>query len=435
LPVLRSDPVTLRRTSIWALALTAAAMPYSTLLCHWSYVAFIFCWILQGEWKQKLMLAKSNPVMVLFPLLFLANAWGAIYTSNMASAWMHLEKKGSFLLIPITLASTRPLRREELLFVLRMFVFACFAATLICVGHSFWLMITGAAHQNFGDATINEFIRLNPEAPMTWMNFSYITLASGIGMHPTYLGLYLSLCLMILAHFFHNGMFTGVHRVLALGVYAWFLVFILFLSSRIAIIVSILVSLSALTMHKNLPSTRFVLRAVALMILVGAVMYFNPVTRFRGFQEPSTASLENIAARSTTSIEIRLALLKLSSAASGHVNPWLGNGTGSGEDFLRGAGAERGISNILNSYDPHNQFIYTFFELGGVGLTVLIAVFFFTAYLALKRKSYLLTALTLSFITVCMTESALELQRGIIFFTFFSSLLLFHEDQAKAAAT
>lgn len=358
-----------------------------------------------------------------------------IYTGNSASGWADLEKKGAFLLIPVTMASTQRLRNEEMVIITRVFVAACLAATLYCLGHAVWLMLTGAAHQNFGQVTVDEFVRLNPTASMLWMNFSYITLASGIGLHPTYFGLYLSFCLLMLVQSINDRVVAGRKRSAAIALFAYFVVFILFLSSRIAIMAAIGISLSAVMMITKRVPTVVISRMAILTLVLFAIIYLNPVTRFRGLQEPATTSLGTVSPLAATSIEIRLSLLRLTGKASADINPWLGTGTGAGEDFLRAEGVEHGISNILDSYDPHNQFIYTFFELGAMGLIMLVAVFFYTFYTAWKRRSYVLTGFALTFLAVCLTESAFELQKGIVFFTFFGSLLLFHEDPAKTAAS
>ena len=128
-----------------------------------------------------------------------------------------------------------------------------------------------------------------------------------------------------------------------------------------------------------------------------------------------------------TSIQIRLSLLKLSSLAGSSVSPWAGSGTGTAEGRLEEVASVQGISNSLGSFDPHNQLIYTFLDLGLAGLLCLIAVFVVPLREAWKTKSIPCTGIILVFFAVCLTESAFELQKGIIFFTFFGSLLLFHE--------
>src|ERR1700741_3747589 len=99
-----------------ALCLTAASMPFSVFVCHWSYVVFIVCWIIDGRWKEKLLDLKHNWIALLLPSFYLIHVAGMFYTENIPSGWHHLEKKAAFFLIPLTLgASTLPAAKHVLL--------------------------------------------------------------------------------------------------------------------------------------------------------------------------------------------------------------------------------------------------------------------------------------------------------------------------------
>lgn len=422
----------LRKISTGTLLLTVAAMPFSVPACHWSFVAFIACWLAEGEWEQKWSSLTANKLALLLPSFFLLHVVGMFYTSNLTSGFAQLEKKGAFFLIPITIATANRLSRSELSWIMRVFMMACFAGTLICIGHAIWMMVTGATPGNFSDLTMGEFHRLNPGASMAWMNFSYVALASGIGMHPTYFGLYLCMCLLMIIELFRNESLSTPERVFAKILFVFFVIFILFLSSRIAMIAAIVISIAALLTMSRQSWLDVLPRQVAVVLAFAAIVYLNPVSRYRSLQEPVAASMDELAGYVTSSIEIRLSLLRLSTLASSSVNPWIGAGTGGGVDLLRAEGTQRGITNSIGSYDPHNQFIYTYFELGSVGLIVLMAVLFVPAYIAWRKRSYLYTSFAFVFIAVCLTESALELQKGIVLFTFFGSLLLFQEHQAQS---
>ena len=409
-------------------------MPFSIQVCHWSYLVFVGCWLLEGNWNHRLALLKSNKLAFLFPLFFLVHVAGMFYTGNTASGWIQLEKKAAYFIIPLTLASTMRLSGATAQLLMKVFVAACVAGTLVCLGNASWMIMTGSPQQNFSQFTLNEFLRFNPDASMTWMNFSYATLSSGIGIHPTYFGLYLSLCLMILIYLSDRDHVTSAERRIAPYLFCYLLVFIFFLSSRITIIAAAAISMTALVVVARHRKWSFVLARQAFAVAAFAlIVYSNPVSRYRGLQEPTAASTDKVA-HATTSIDIRLSLLRLSHRAGPSVNPWIGAGTGSGVDVIRSAGAEHGITNVLDTYDPHNQFIYTFFELGSLGLLVLLAALFIPLYHAWKRRLYLYLGLALVFIAVCLTESALELQKGIVLFTFFGSLLLFHQTNPERTA-
>jgi O-antigen ligase len=413
-----------QKISTGALLLTVASMPFSVFVCHWSFIVFMVCWLLEGQWSQRLELLADRWIAILLPLFFMVHVMGMLYTGNVSSGWVQLEKKAAFLLVPLTLATTTRLTEGISRQLMKVFVMSCLAATLICLGNATWLTISESPQQNFNLFSMDEFLRLNPGASPTWMNFSYQGLSSGIGLHPTYFGLYLCVCLLIVLFLAQGDVLSQVERRVALAIFVYFTVFIFLLSSRIAIIAAVAISLSALVAvsRQGARTTMFV-RQAAVVGLFALIIYANPVSRFRGLQEPAGASRDNLT-YAISSIDIRLSLLKVSQLAADNVNFWTGAGTGAGVDLLRAEGTEHGIANVLDTYDPHNQFIYTFFELGFPGLTALIALFFVPLYYGWRRRSYLIAGCMLVIAIGCLTESVLEVQKGIILFSFFGSLFL-----------
>lgn len=82
--------------------------------------------------------------------------------------------------------------------------------------------------------------------------------------------------------------------------------------------------------------------------------------------------------------------------------------------------------NVYQGYTPvnfHNQYLQTFGELGFVGLGILIFLFCFSLYKASKGKNKFLFLITLLFILCFLTESYLNRQKGIMFFSAVYSLL------------
>ena len=60
-----------------------------------------------------------------------------------------------------------------------------------------------------------------------------------------------------------------------------------------------------------------------------------------------------------------------------------------------------------------------------MGLTVLVALILCSLYFAFLQRDYLYGAFIFLFILICITETALQLQKGIIFFAIFYSMLAF----------
>jgi O-antigen ligase len=89
------------------------------------------------------------------------------------------------------------------------------------------------------------------------------------------------------------------------------------------------------------------------------------------------------------------------------------------------------VTNVLDSYDPHSEYLYILLSSGIIGL----ALFFF--YLAIgfvnawQTRDIIFLNFLFLFSVVCITESALELQKGIVFFTIFFSTMTFANSKTK----
>jgi O-antigen ligase len=413
--------------ALGTLIIAAAMMPFSIRLCHMSLLVFALNWVAMGSWRDKLNLMLAQKLWWIMPLYFVVCLAGVLYADNSSLAWQQIEKKGAFLLLPLTLASSPLLERKDLRWIMRTFIFACFTATLFSLAHAGWMASGNLATSNFSVETLNEFNHLHPTSSPVWMAFSYVSLASGAGLHPTYFGLYLVVCLLMILYFFRSEELNSFEKRFYNALLIYFFVFIVFLSSRITILAGAGVLFSAIDFRGSVSSAdKKTVRLVALLIAL-VMLYINPVSRFRGLQEPLAASMNDLPRHATSSIDIRRSLLQLSSFASNDANPFVGSGTGSAEQRLRTEGNAHGLTNVLGSYDPHNQYLYTFLEQGVIGLVVLLTMIAMPLYSSIKRGSRLYAGILLVFATVCLTESALELQKGIVLFAFFGSLLLFHE--------
>ena len=77
-----------------------------------------------------------------------------------------------------------------------------------------------------------------------------------------------------------------------------------------------------------------------------------------------------------------------------------------------------------NEYNFHNQYLQTFAEIGILGLLLLCIILAYPFVIAIKNRDYL----TISFLFIIgssfLTESMLERQAGVVFFAFFYALLI-----------
>jgi O-antigen ligase len=158
---------------------------------------------------------------------------------------------------------------------------------------------------------------------------------------------------------------------------------------------------------------------------LGGLIYLNPVTRYRSEEIMITSDTFQLDTVHTQSVSIRASLWWQGIKAFQSVNPFLGAGTGDVIAAMEKSGALHHISNVMNSFDPHNQFLYTLIGLGCIGLLALLSCLLLPALFAVRQRDYFYLGFVLIFTLLCITQSALEFQKGITFFAIFNSILVF----------
>jgi O-antigen ligase len=104
----------------------------------------------------------------------------------------------------------------------------------------------------------------------------------------------------------------------------------------------------------------------------------------------------------------------------------LGAGTGDMQVALNSCYEQNGYSDELyiDNYDPHNQFIETWLNVGITGVIILLLTFIIPLRLAIRHKNNLYIFFLLFIMLCCMTESVFNLQKGVVFYSFFNTLFL-----------
>ena len=423
-----------------ALSFALVFLPFSTALCHASLIIFIVLWVWEGRWFEKLSRLKQSPSLQLLIVFVILLIGGLAYTQDVSEGVFFLERKIFFFLVPVAIATTaRPWTQKDILLLFYSFTASCFVAMCVCVayaGHQLMLYenLDPTLSADINYLNPGQFDELNPALNARWLFFSYTVLAKGISIHPTYLALYMAFCTVFL-----------LREVLTQHLYRWqnvvanilillFTIFIVFLSSRIILLSLATVYLILIFYYSFKPAFRLrVLVMTALLVVTVVVLFLNPVSRYRSWQEFFSSSLfisENH--QYDTSVEMRASLWWLG-WKSFERNPLAGAGTGDVKDEMRSAAEKYGVTNIINSYNPHNQYLYILIGNGIVALVVFVLYLLMPLVKAWINADYLMMAFTFLFGTLCFTETALELQKGIVFFAIVHSILAFQTASERPA--
>lgn len=344
---------------------------------------------------------------------------GLIYTPDIDNGWVTIDKKSSFLALPLIAVTGRSLSEEFISFLKKAFVYSCFSIVLLCFASSLYNYLTGNNTASFDFNSYPNFTKLHPDASPVWSKFSYIQLIQWAGLHPTYFAMYLAFCLCIV---FTQSFKTKFERAIHLFIGLIIGIFFALLSTRIAII-AFFISVAYLILFRVIKKeSHSIIPIATICLLIVAVLLLNPISRFRLAEEPSKTSYQ--ITKSTTnwnSVNYRLLEWQGSwSIISNHF--MLGVGTGGWQvamtEFYRGFNQ----STVNLEHNAHNEYLQAWMENGLPGLILFVSCIAFPFFLKKASPDYV--AFLIIFIVMCCTESIAERQKGIVFFTLFQSLFL-----------
>jgi O-antigen ligase len=443
--------ITIKHVAFSSLGVALLALPYSVKVCHAGIIVFLITWLTEGQWIEKINIVKNSLILQLLLAVFILQCISLLYSTNISQGIFALEKKIFMLLLPLAMATTlNKLSTQKINLLLYLFIISCFVGSLICIYdalNSASLLAKQNSTHGINYLPTEVFNSLNPETAHRWGPFSYIALAKGINIHPSYFALYLAFCVISLLTRLkeknHSKILSKNHsKILSknhskiLSILYWsllfyFSLFVVCLSSRI-IILGLLLTLGFIivdgVLHlKSKASTTLLLLTLISTVLL--VLYFNPVSRYRNIQEFTVSSLAISPGNEyNNSLQIRASVWWLALHSFQSVNPIVGTGIGDVTDVMMHTSKNYNVTNILNTYDPHNQYLFTLLSTGIAGLLVLIIFLIAPLYLAFLQKDYLYILFSCLFILLCITETALEIQKGIAFYTLFFSLLAFQRN-------
>jgi O-antigen ligase len=97
-------------------------------------------------------------------------------------------------------------------------------------------------------------------------------------------------------------------------------------------------------------------------------------------------------------------------------NFFLGSGLNNSQNSLNQKYIEYNLYPGFLNYNYHNQYVQIFAELGIIGLGLLLLIAFLILKNAIKYKNYFLISFIILILVVCISESFLWRQRGMVFF-------------------
>ena len=365
-------------------------------------IGFVVVFALIRFLRRKAWSIPQQPLALLTLLvMFLLLVAGTTYSSHTTDAWNEIGIKLSFLIFPLLALITPNLQREDSRNIQNAFVAGCFVFMGITVGHA---------------AVV---VYHHPD----WYYFTYDRLSWYI--HPTYAATYQCMALFILLHSGLQHVYIAQKKWLHLVAVLLLLGFIALLSSKAGYLCALLVVVYGVyaAYRQGLHIGRIVAQAtLACALFINAILVLptsserviNAVEEIR-VTESAEAAQATAETEHTSSTSMRL----ITWSASWKIlfeNPF-GTGTGDTQPELNVLYEKQGEHYAAKRrFNAHNQFLQTGAEIGWLGLAALMLVLI-TVWMIGKSEP---TAQL--FVLLCglnfLFESFLEVQAGIVFFSF-----------------
>ncbi len=385
-------------------------------LVYWTLLNSILCLALSAYWlffsrKSFNISTIRSRMVVLFSLLYIVSGIGMLYTSNIEEGWFRMQQRIPLLLFPIVLGTSSALNDTAIKKICYHFV----AATSIACLASFVYKLFEYLHTGNPTMITGHDLIIFPD------------------LYPYILGLFCNLCIIIILQALPECSPGRTKWLLALIVFLS--LFILLLSTRTIIACWMIVILFFVFRYLTVPLHR---------VLVGLTMIFILVTsgaaipslgkqwkELINFSNAHSIQLDKDASlnQSWGGKAIRVAIWNCSmDVVREH---WLtGVGTGDIQDSLQTAYENRKFffASRYNRYNTHDQYLQILVGHGIGGLAVfllclIVPVFYLKG--SPFRNTYLLFLLL--FAIGGVTEVMLDVNKGIVWYSFFNSIFVFRK--------
>ncbi|MDF4220169.1 O-antigen ligase family protein [Maribacter sp. M208] len=355
-------------------------------------------------------LTKENLVHTIklhYPLLlfFGWNIISLLYTSEQKNGIKEIE---GLLIIPAALLIFSSLagKRTTLISIGIMYILVVLVATLF--SHSQVML----AFVENNETSYKHFFNLN---------YSYKALANTINLHPTYYALYILTAIIFVLHFIKEKTVSNFQKLLLLLIFIYFSLFIVQLSSRMAIVILYLVTLFNLVQY--IIKQKKIIKGLSLLVLfhfLAFILIMNiGVTKYR-FQHLLGFTYYTGYTVNDSNHKIKL----WTAAINANQNILLGNGIGDVQTSLNEQYEKAGLKTPLTlKYNSHNQYIQYYVGLGILGLSVFIYLLFYYTKLFIITKNSIGLQFILVVAILSFTECLWNRHNGIVFIAFMIMLL------------
>lgn len=347
--------------------------------------------------------AEMSEVSVLLIIFYGLHVSGLIFTENLDRGFFDLEVKLSLLVFPLVFVGFKFLNTTNFNNTLRLFLYGTMAQALISLAQSSYKVLI-----------------------MDMPYYHFLTSRYSFMLHPSYLALYLIFSMLILAYLEWPLIKSANLRrtLLNIGIMIFLSICVMLCGSKIGFIMWVVIAmmLTILLVREARRKWVPIVGLVVVCSILGGVFQAAPALNNRILNVLRVAQESKVSPDAAESTAVRV-LVYVSSWEIVSSQRWYGQGTGDFQDELDAVYTEKGyVKAKERHFNAHNVFLQSWISLGIPGLVTIIGIFIVMLQQAFKTREWIYIGFTTLFFLISMTESSLNVQAGVVFFSFFTVL-------------
>lgn len=382
----------------------AFSIPFKAIYNSISCIALLIFWIF---FMRKSFDSPRLKIVLGISILFWIALIGMVYTQNFEEGLFRLQQKSLLLLLPTIFITISIDWKNEFKWIVSFFILGVLTACFVCLMNASVHLILYNGYERFFSHDLTSFIDLYPYI-MSMLCLASILILAEVGLG------------RLNIYWFNNS------RVVLIGLILFFSIFIFLLSVKQVIIawLGFTIVYSIRTINNKITA---IVIAIIGFLIVSTSISFIPTLKAKLDEivsgKENTIPLDQDASlgRGWNGIAMRKAVW-LCSIDAINQSPWIGVGTGDGQDALQIVYENRQFyfASRFNRFNTHNQYLQVIVNYGFLGVFLWIVSLFYL--LKVNRSNWLVIALIFIFVFAMLTESMLETNKGVVLMAFLLSI-------------
>ena len=269
---------------------------------------------------------------------------------------------------------------------------------------------------------------------INWYFFTRYDFTDIIGIHPTYLGAFITFSIIIIM----NNFIIDKIRKYDFVVLVVLIITLFMTGSRVAIVAFIFSTSIFLFYNRSFISRKMMLYMVVGIFILSILIFSLMPILYERIVEMTFGFVDNIKyAKYGNNLAFTGGLtprFQMWDCCISSVNDNFLFGNGIGNDFtqLQECYLSKGYIEIYKEgFGPHSQYFSSLISGGIIKVGALLFTFIYSLIVGFKRKDYLYVAFVFIIIISSSTESFLDRQKGIVFYTLFNSVLFYFYESSQ----